>query len=46
MPFAIVLKLSFSEAMLAQPPYLPLPSWTDEAGYSYLQIQLNLSNFS
>jgi putrescine transport system permease protein len=44
-PFLIVLKLSFSEPMLAQPPYAPLLELTDEAGDSYLRIQLNLSNY-
>ncbi len=31
-PFLIVLKLSFSEPMLAQPPYVPLLELADEAG--------------
>ncbi len=44
-PFLIVLKLSFSEPMLAQPPYAPLLELADEAGGSYLRIQLNLSNY-
>jgi putrescine transport system permease protein len=44
-PFLIVLKLSFSEPMLAQPPYAPLLQWAHEAGASYLRIQLNLSNY-
>lgn len=44
-PFAIVLKLSFSEAALAQPPYLPLAEWLEDAGTTYLQLRLNLSNF-
>ena len=44
-PFAIVLKLSFSEVALAQPPYLPLAELLDEAGYWFLQVRLNLSNF-
>jgi putrescine transport system permease protein len=44
-PFAIVLKLSFSESAIAQPPYLPLAEWLDEAGFYYLQVRLNLSNF-
>ena len=30
---------------LAQPPYLPLAELLDEAGYYFLQIRLNLSNF-
>jgi ABC-type spermidine/putrescine transport system, permease component I len=44
-PFLIVLKLSFSESMLAQPPYAPLLSFADEAGSKYLDIRLNLSNY-
>lgn len=44
-PFLIVLKLSFSETVLAQPPYLPLAELVEEAGYLYLQIKLNLSNY-
>jgi putrescine transport system permease protein len=44
-PFVIVLKLAFSETALAQPPYLPLAEWLGDAGYYYLQIRLNLTNF-
>ncbi|MFL5336680.1 MAG: ABC transporter permease subunit [Geminicoccaceae bacterium] len=44
-PFAIVLKLSLSETALAQPPFLPLAEWIEDAGDSFLQIRLNLSNF-
>jgi putrescine transport system permease protein len=44
-PFLIVLKLSFSEPILAQPPYAPLLELAEEAGSSYLKIQLNLSNY-
>ena len=44
-PFLIVLKLSFSESLLAQPPYAPLLEWVDEAGALALRIQLNLSNY-
>ena len=44
-PFLIVLKLSFSEPVLAQPPYAPLLSLADEAGSTYLDIRLNLSNY-
>jgi putrescine transport system permease protein len=44
-PFAIVLKLSLSEVALAQPPFLPLTELVDEAGYWFLEIRLNLSNF-
>ena len=44
-PFATVLKLSFSEAAVAQPPYLPLAQWLDEAGQLSVQVRLNLSNY-
>jgi putrescine transport system permease protein len=44
-PFAIVLKLSLSEVAMAQPPYLPLTELLEDAGYYYLQVRLNLSNF-
>lgn len=44
-PFLIVLKISFSEPMLAQPPYAPLLELADEAGAAYVRIQLNLSNY-
>ncbi|MGD9510111.1 MAG: ABC transporter permease subunit [Geminicoccaceae bacterium] len=44
-PFAIVLKLSLSEVAMAQPPYLPLAELLEDAGYYYLQVRLNLSNF-
>jgi putrescine transport system permease protein len=30
-PFAIVLKISFSEPVMASPPYLPLLNWADDA---------------
>jgi putrescine transport system permease protein len=42
-PFAVVLKLSVSEAAIAIPPYLPLYEWDGEEGY--LQLSLNLGNF-
>jgi putrescine transport system permease protein len=45
LPFLIVLKISFSEPMLAQPPYAPLLDLADEAGSVYLRVQLNLSNY-
>jgi putrescine transport system permease protein len=44
-PFFIVLKLSFSEAILAQPPYAPLLDLVDEAGNWYLSARFNLSNY-
>ncbi len=45
-PFLITLKLSFSEAVLAQPPYAPLFEWVREDGMSVLNIRLNLSNYA
>ena len=42
-PFAIVLKISFSTTQIAMPPYEPLLHW---AGEKMLQIQLNLGNFA
>ena len=41
-PFAIVLKISLSTQVIAQPPYTPLLEWV---GDSYLTLKLNLSNF-
>jgi putrescine transport system permease protein len=41
-PFLIVLKLSFSEALLAMPPYAPLFAWTHER---VLSMQLHLANY-
>lgn len=41
-PFLIVLKISFSEYAIAQPPYTALIEWVDEV---YLQIRLNLENY-
>jgi putrescine transport system permease protein len=42
-PFAIVLKISFSSAAIAMPPYEPLLHWT---GDKLLQIKLNLGNYA
>jgi len=46
-PFLIVFGISFSESVIAQPPYAPLLEWlTDEdAGTTKLQILLNLTNY-
>ena len=41
-PFLIVLKISFSEALLAMPPYAPMLAWTHER---VLSIQLHLANY-
>jgi putrescine transport system permease protein len=42
-PFAIVLKISFSSTQIAMPPYAPLVHW---AGEKMVQLQLNLGNFA
>jgi|SRR5580704_7185905 putrescine transport system permease protein len=41
-PFLIVLKISFSEGILAMPPYAPMIEWTHER---VLSIRLHLANF-
>jgi putrescine transport system permease protein len=41
-PFAIVLKISFAEKMLARPPYSALLEWADSA---HLTIKLYIANF-
>lgn len=41
-PFLIVLKISFSEYAISQPPYTPLFELVDEI---YVQIKLNLENY-
>jgi putrescine transport system permease protein len=42
-PFAIVLKISFSDAQIAMPPYEPLLQWVGER---VLQVKLNFGNFA
>ena len=42
-PFAIVLKISFSSTLIAMPPYEPLLQW---AGERMVEIRLNLANFA
>jgi putrescine transport system permease protein len=42
-PFLIVFKISFSEVLIAMPPYAPLIEWLGEQG---LQIKLNLANYT
>ena len=42
-PFAIVLKISFSDAQISMPPYQPLFSWASE---KVLEIKLNLGNYA
>jgi putrescine transport system permease protein len=41
-PFLIVLKISFSEALMAMPPYAPMIEWTQER---MLAIKLHLANY-
>lgn len=41
-PFLIVLKISFSEYAIAQPPYTALFEWVDDI---YIQVKLNLENY-
>ncbi len=41
-PFVIVLKISFAEAEIAQPPYTPLFEWIEQ---QYLEIKVNLGNY-
>ena len=45
LPFLFVLRISFSEAAIAQPPYLPVARLLEEAGYWFLEIRLNVSNY-
>jgi len=42
LPFGFVLKISFSEALIARPPYAPLLEWSEE---TFLTIKLNIANF-
>jgi putrescine transport system permease protein len=42
-PFIIVLKISFSDAQIAMPPYQPLLHWVSDKA---LQVQLNFGNFA
>ncbi len=41
-PFAVVLKISFSEAIIARPPYSSLIQWSSDGA---LQLKLNFSNY-
>lgn len=41
-PFVFVLKISFSEAVIARPPYTPLLEWTDQG----LAVLLNFGNYA
>lgn len=42
-PFLIVLKISFSEVLIAMPPYAPLIEWVGEKS---MQVRLNLANYA
>ena len=42
-PFLIVLKISFSEAQIAMPPYAPLLQWAGDA--KRLVLTFNLNNY-
>ncbi len=41
-PFAVVFKLSLSEAAIARPPYLPIMTWDEEGILSFI---LNIGNY-
>jgi putrescine transport system permease protein len=41
-PFLLVLKISFADPVIAQPPYSDLLSWSEDSGY---QLQGSLDNF-
>lgn len=41
-PFVIVLKISFADQVIAQPPYTALLDWTED---SYVTLKLNLANY-
>lgn len=41
-PFVIVLKISFAEQIVAQPPYTALVNWADE---KFLTLKLNIANY-
>lgn len=42
-PFVIVLKISFADQLIAQPPYSALVDWTEQG---YLTLRLNLANYA
>ena len=41
-PFLVVAKISFSEALIAMPPYAPISSWDDEGT---LVLKFNFGNY-
>ena len=42
LPFLVVLKISFSEAVIAQPPYTPLLEWAEDG---IMVLRLNFQNY-
>lgn len=42
LPFLIILKISFSEAVIGMPPYKPIVTWV---GQNFAQFTLNLENY-
>ena len=42
LPFLIILKISFSEAVIGMPPYKPIVTWVGE---NFAQFTLNLENY-
>ena len=46
MPFVIVVKISFSDTVIAQPPYTPLWEWAEEFGSRTLVIKAHLRGFT
>ena len=40
-PFLVVAKISFSEAAIARPPYLPIVEWID----GFFRVNLNFNNY-
>ncbi len=42
LPFLVVLKISFSQAVIAQPPYTPLLTWLDDG---VMTLRLNFQNY-
>jgi putrescine transport system permease protein len=45
-PFVIVLKISISDTVIAQPPYTPLWEWAEEFGSRTLVIKAHLRGFT
>jgi putrescine transport system permease protein len=45
-PFVIVLKISFSDTVIAQPPYTPLWEWAEEFGSRTLIVKAHLRGYT